>query len=71
MLTHHTNERFASMDAKIKEIQGLLEAVVEKNKLLQLRVDQIENRLAMKDQELRRLANLGWFDRLFKYKVCH
>lgn len=71
MLTHHTSERFTSAEAKIKEIQGLLEAVVEKDKLLQLRVDQLENGLAMKDQELRRLANLGWFDRLFKYKVCH
>lgn len=71
MLTHHTSERFASVEAKIKEIQGLLEAVVEKDKLLQLRVDQLENGLAMKDQELRRLANLGWFDRLFKYKVRH
>ena len=71
MLTHHTSERFASVEAKIKEIQGLLEAVVEKDELLQLRVDQLENGLAAKDQELRRLANLGWFDRLFKYKVCH
>lgn len=59
------------MDAKIKEIQGLLEAVVEKDKLLQLRVDQLENGLAAKDQELCRLANLGWFDRLFKYRVYH
>ncbi len=71
MLTHHITERFASMDAKIKEIQELLEAVVEKDKLLQLRVDQLENGLVAKDQELRRLANLGWFDRLFKYKVYH
>lgn len=71
MLTHHITERFASMDAKIKEIQGLLEAVVEKDKLLQLRVDQLENGLAAKDQELCRLANLGWFDRLFKYRVYH
>ena len=71
MLTHHTSERFASVEAKIKEIQGLLEAVVEKDKLLQLRVDQLEYGLALKDQELRRLANLGWFDRLFKYKVRH
>lgn len=59
------------MEAKIKEIQGLLEVVVEKDKLLQLRVDQLEYRLALKDQELRRLANLGWFERLFKYKVRH
>ena len=59
------------MEAKIKEIQGLLEAVVEKDKLLQLRVDQLENGLVAKGQELRRLANLGWFDRLFKYKVRH
>ena len=71
MLTHHTSERFASVEAKIKEIQGLLEAVVEKDKLLQLRVDQLENGLAVKNQELSRLANLGWFDRLFKYKVRH
>lgn len=71
MLTHHTSERFASVEAKIKEIQGLLEVVVEKDKLLQLRVDQLEYRLALKDQELRRLANLGWFERLFKYKVRH
>ena len=71
MLTHHTSERFASMDAKIKEIRGLLEAVVEKDKLLQLRVDQLENGLAVKNQELSRLASLGWFDRLFNYKVYH
>lgn len=46
MLTHHINERFAAMDAKIKEVQELIEAVAEKNKLLQLRVDALEKRLS-------------------------
>lgn len=33
------------MDTKIKEVQELIEAVAEKNKLLQLRVDQLEKKL--------------------------
>lgn len=64
------------LDAKDQEIEELQDHVTElRNEGVVLphevaeKLTELEYSLAKKNQELRRLANLGWFDRLFNYKV--
>lgn len=64
------------LDAKDQEIGELQDRVTELcNEGIVLphevaeKLTELEYRLIKKNQELSRLANLGWFDRLFNYKV--
>ena len=66
------------LDAKDQEIEELQDRVTELcNEGIVIphevaeKLTELEYGLTKKNQELSRLANLSWFDRLFKYKVCH